>query len=97
MKKLRFLSALILAICLLMGLATACTKTPDQPEKTSQTDPAEAPSSETPSGSAEVPTKKPTEDETKTPTEKPAEKPTDESVSEIPGIELPAIWEKDEP
>ena len=92
MIKLRFLFALILAICLLMGLATACSKTTNQSEKTSQTDPAGAPSSEIPSGSVEAPTKKPTEDGTKTPTEK----PTDESVSEIPGIELPAIWEKDE-
>ena len=96
MIKLRFLFALILAICLLMGLATACSKTTNQSEKTTQTDPAGAPSSEIPSGSVEVPTKKPTEDGTKTSTEKPTEKPTDESVSEIPGIELPAIWKKDE-
>ena len=91
MKKLRFLPALILVICLLLGLATACSKTTNQPEKTSQTDPAGKLSSEAPTGSAEVPTKKPTED----PTETPTEKPTDELVSEIPGIELPAIWNKD--
>ena len=88
MIKLRFLFALILAICLLMGLATACSKVTNQPENTSQTDLSGKPYSEAPTGSGEVPTKKPAEDQTETPTEK----TTDESVSEIPGIELPVIW-----